>query len=159
MRVLLLVLTVLVYTSTGAQDKQDTILRRCPVFITDTASSNNFFIEGMACTLRVYRVKGDLTVQVQQRDQFFALYFHVKRLKNKVYEIDDGSRSRKEVEAAYSFKSGDQVSFIGVSKGKLEVSFDKAKNMWHLVVNGTIRNMVERSVTYYRVKSDFYIKD
>lgn len=159
MRLLLLVMTLFFCLHSGAQSKQDTVLRRCPVFITDTASSNNFFIEGMACTLRVYRVKGDLTVQIQQRDQYFALYFHIKRLKNKVYEIDDGSRKRKEVEAAYFFKSGDQVSFIGVNKGKLEVSFDKEKDMWHLVVNGTIRNMVERSVTYYRVKSDFYIKD
>lgn len=159
MRCLFLVVILLSCTAVRAQDKQDTILRRCPVFITDTASSNNFFIEGMPCTLRVYREKGDLTVRIQQRDQFFGLYFHVKNLKNKVYEIDAGSRRRKEVEAAYSFKSGDQVSFIGVSNGKLEVSFDKEKNMWRLVVNGMIRNMVERSVTYYKVKSDFYIKD
>jgi hypothetical protein len=159
MRFPLLALALLFFSATGAQVKQDTVLRRCPVFITDTASSNNFFIEGMACTLRVYRVKGDLTVQVQQRDQYFALYFHVKRLKSKVYEIDDGSRSRKEVEAAYSFKSGDQVSFIGVSKGSVEATYDKARDMWRLVVNGTIRNMVERSVTYYRVRTELYVRD
>jgi hypothetical protein len=159
MRILLLIAVVFCSNCLFAQDKGDSILRRCPVFITDTASSNNFFIEGMPCTLRVYRVKGELTVQVQQRDQFFTLFFHVRNLKNKVYTIDDGSRKRKEVEAAYSFKSGDQVSFISVSKGKLEVSFDKEKDMWRLVVNGMIRNLVERSVTYYKVKSDFYIAD
>ena len=159
MRILLLFTLIFFSGTLFAQDKGDSILRRCPVFITDTASQNNFFIEGMPCTLRVYRVKGELTVQVQQRDQFFTLFFHIRNLKNKVYTIDDGSRKRKEVEAAYSFKSGDQVSFISVSKGKLEVSFDKEKDMWRLVVNGTIRNMVERSVTYYRVKSDFYIAD
>ncbi len=158
MRILFILLLSVFSVVVSAQETRDTILKRCPVYITDTVSSNNFFIEGLPVTLRVYRVKGDLTVQFQQRDQFFTLFFHIKRLKNKVYEIDDGSRSRKEVEAAYSFKSGDQVSYISVSKGRLEVFFDKEKDMWRLTVNGLIRNLVERSVTYYRVKTDFYIK-
>src|ERR1700752_1365661 len=124
MRILLLVILIFLTVHSSAQETRDTILKRCPVFITDTVSNNNFFIEGLPTTLKVYRVKGELTIQFQQRDQFFTILFHIKRLKNKNYEIDDGSRSRKEVEAAYSFKSGDQVSSISVSTGKLEVAFD-----------------------------------
>ena len=158
MRILFIVITIFFSVSLQAQESRDTVLKRCPVFITDTLSSNNFFIEGLPATLRVYRVKGELTVQIQQKDQFFTLFFHMKKLKIKNYEIDDGSRSRKEVEAAYSFKSGDQVSYISLSTGKLEVSFDKEKDMYKLKVTGMIRNMVERSVTYYRVRTEFYIK-
>ncbi len=141
-----------------AQQTRDTVLKRCPVFITDTVSANNFFIEGLPVTLRVYRVKGDLTIQFQQRDQFFTLFFHIKKLKNKVYNIDMATKKKKEVEVAYSFKSGEQVSYISLSKGKLEVNFDTEKNMWHLNLNGLIRNMVEQSVTYYRARADFYIE-
>lgn len=154
------ILLVLLFFSgvLSAQELKDTVLRPCPVYITDTASSNNFFIEGLPVTLKVYRVRGELTIQFEQREQFFTIFFHMKKLKSKTYKLESGSGSRKEVEAAYSFRSGDQVSSINVSNGKLEVSFDKEKDMWHMHITGTIRNMVERSVTYYRVKSDFYIK-
>jgi hypothetical protein len=158
MRLFFIVITIFFSIGLQAQVSRDTVLKRCPVFITDTLSSNNFFIEGLPATLRVYRVKGELTVQIQQKDQFFTLFFHMKKMKIKNYEIDDGSRSRKEVEAAYSFKSGDQVSYISLSTGRLEVSFDKEKDMYKLKVTGMIRNMVERSVTYYRVRTEFYIK-
>ncbi len=158
MRTSILSLLLLLSGSLFAQESRDTVLRPCPIYITDTTSSNNFFIEGLPVTLKVYRVRGDLTVQFEQRDQFFTIFFHVKKLKSKTYKLESGSGKRKEVEAAYSFRSGDQVSSISVSDGKLEVSFDKGKDMWHMHITGTIRNMVERSVTYYLVKSDFYIK-
>lgn len=157
MRTFILLLFLFFFGSLSAQEVRDTILRPCPVYITDTASSNNFFIEGLPVTLKVYRVRGELTIQFEQRDQFFTIFFHIKRLRNKTYKLESGSGKRKEVEAAYSFRSGDQVSSISVSDGKLVVSFDKEKNMWHMNITGTIRNMVERSVTYYLVKSDFYI--
>lgn len=157
MRSLFLVLLLIFSIACSAQQSRDTTFRRCPVFITDTVSSNNFFIEGLPATMRVYRVKGELTIQFQQKDQFFTLFFHMKNLKTKKYIIDEGHGKRKEVEVAYSFKSGDQVSYISVSSGRLEVSFDKEKDMWHLVLNGQIRNMVERSVTYYRARLDFYV--
>lgn len=158
MRLLAIIMAVLFYFSGHGQEIRDTVLRQCPVFITDTVSSNNFFIEGLPVTLRVYRVKGDLTVQFQQRDQFFTIFFHSKKLKNRSYIIDDGSHKRKEVEVAYSFKSGDQVSFVSLSTGRLDVLFDQGKNMWNMKVNGLIKNMVERSVTYYKARADFYIR-
>jgi hypothetical protein len=141
-----------------SQETRDTTLSRCPVFITDTVSVNNFFIEGRPCILKVYKVKGMLTVQVEQKDQFFTLFFHAGHLRNGKYAIKKGSNGRKEVEVAYSFKSGDQASFISVTNGTVEASYDKEKKFWLLRVNGMIPNMVERTVTYYRAKADLYIR-
>ena len=76
MRSLTFILLILVSFTAPAQQERDTILRRCPLFITDTVSSNNFFIEGLPATLKVYRVSGDLTIAIQQRDQFFTMFFH-----------------------------------------------------------------------------------
>jgi hypothetical protein len=144
--------------SVCAQQERDTVLKRCPIAITDTMTSNNFFIEALPSTLKVYRVKGKLTIQVQQKDQFFTLFFHDKKLRNSTYTIEMGSRGRSEIEATYSFKSGDQASYINVARGKVESAFDKEKGMWHVKVNGMIANLVERSVTYYRAKADLWVK-
>ena len=148
---------MLVFFSAKSQVERDTVLKRCPVFITDTVTSNNFFIEARPATLKVYRVKGKLTIAVEQRDQFFTLFFHDRKLRSGKYDIAPGSRGGREVEATYSFKTGDQASYIVLSKGTVEVSFDKEKNFWILKVSGLIANMVERSVTYYRVKADLFV--
>ncbi|MEQ1676289.1 MAG: hypothetical protein ABL876_06300 [Chitinophagaceae bacterium] len=158
MRFILLVIVMVLAVPVFSQQERDTILKRCPVAITDTVSVNNFFIEALPCTLKVYRVKGKLTIQVQQKDQFFTVFFHSKRLKNGSYDIAIGSRGGSEVESTYSFKSGDQVSYINVSSGKLEASYDKLKKLWRVKVNGMIANLVDRSVTYYRAKADLTLK-
>lgn len=144
--------------SASSQVERDTVLSRCPVYITDTVSVNNFFLEARPCTLKVYRVKGDLTIVVEQRDQFFSLYFHEKRLRNTTFDIEPGSKGKGEVEVAYSFKSGDQVALINVSDGKIESSFDKDKKMWRVKVNGVITNMSDRTLSYYRARAEFWIK-
>jgi hypothetical protein len=141
----------------NAQVERDTVLKRCPVFITDTATSNNFFIEGRAVTLKVFRVKGKLTIAFEQKDQFLTFFFHEKRLRSTKYTIEPGSRGKNEVEATYSFKYGDQASYINLSKGTMDVSYDKEKKIWIVKVNGMISNLVDRSVTYYRVKVDFSV--
>jgi hypothetical protein len=142
----------------NAQEERDTLLSRCPVYITDTVTSNNFFLEFQPSTIKVYRVKGDLTIAVQQRDQFFTLFFNDKKLKNEKYKIIKGANNNSEVAAKYSFRSGQQVSYVDVSRGTVESSFDKEKDMWHLKVNGMIANLVERNVTWYRVRADLYIR-
>ncbi|HRF19329.1 MAG TPA: hypothetical protein PK977_14235, partial [Chitinophagaceae bacterium] len=75
MRIFFTFLGLVFFLSANAQTERDTVLKRCPVFITDTVSSNNFFIEARPATLKVYRVKGKLTIAVEQRDQFFTLFF------------------------------------------------------------------------------------
>jgi hypothetical protein len=141
-----------------AQVERDTTLNRCPVFITDTVSTNNFFIEARPAILKVYRVKGKLTVAVDQKGQLLSFYFHDRRLKTGKYDISPGSRGGREVEALSSFKSGEQVSYISLNSGTIDVTYDKTTKFWFLKVNGMIANLVERSVTYYKVKADLYIK-
>jgi hypothetical protein len=158
MRIFFLFLVMAVSLTVSAQEERDTLLTRCPIYITDTVSSNNFFLEFQPSIIKVYRVKGDLTIAIQQRDQFFTLFFNDKKLKNEKYKIVKGANKNDEVAAKYSFRSGQQVSYVDVSKGTIESSFDKEKDLWHLKVNGMIANLVERNVTWYRVRADLYIK-
>ncbi|MES1215807.1 MAG: hypothetical protein ABUT20_09825 [Bacteroidota bacterium] len=143
----------------SAQEERDTQLVRCPIYITDTVSSNNFFLEFQPSTLKVYRVKGKLTVVVEQRDQYFSIFFNERNLDQGKYKIFKGAGDKDEVEAKYSFRSGQQVSYVDVAKGTVDVTLDKDRRLWHLKVGGTIANLVGRSVTYYRVRADLYIKD
>ncbi len=158
MRIFLIFILSVSFLSVHAQEERDTILKRCPVYITDTVSSNNFFLEFQPSTLKVFRVRGNLNLVLQQRDQFFTIFFHDKKLSNFKYKIVLGSTKEKYVQAKYSFRSGEQVSYVDVKSGTVEASFDKEKNLWNVKVNGMIANLVERSVTYYKVRAEFWIK-
>lgn len=158
MRTLILSLFIITSLSVSAQEERDTTLSRCPLFITDTVSSNNFFIEARPAKLKVYRVKGDLTIVIEQKEQFFTMFFRDKKLKNGKYKISLNPDGHGELSAKYSFRSGDQVSYVNVSKGTVDVLFDKEKNFWIIKVNGMIANLVERSITYYKVRANFSIK-
>ena len=159
MRLIFIISVLLVGYTVRAQEERDTILKRCPIYITDTVSSNNFFIESLPATLKVERIKGDLAVTVQQRDQFFTIFFEERKLSTGKYTIRPNPKKKSEVIAKYSFRSADQVSYINVSNGTIESTYDKDKKFWHLKVNGMIANLVERSVTWYRVRADLYLKD
>ena len=158
MRTHFLLIGLLISFLAAAQQESDSTYRRCPLYITDTVSSNNFFIEALPATIRVFRVRGDLTIEIRQKEQYLTLFFHSKKLKNRTYKILKGGNNRPEVESRYSFRSGDQVSYVDLSKGTLESAYDKEKKLWRIKVNGLMANMVDRSVTYYKVKSDFYIR-
>ena len=140
-----------------AQVEMDSTLNRCPVFITDTATANNFFIEGRPCTIHVNRDRGDLKIIVEQRDQFLTLWFPERKLRSTKYKIQTRSDNRNEIIVKYSFRSGDQVSYVDVSNGTVETRYDKATKLWSIKVNGTIANLVDRTITYYRVRADFNI--
>ena len=154
-----LLFTIVFFISLGmsAQEERDTILSRCPVYITDTITSNNFFLEYQPSTVKVSRARGKLTIVVQQKDQFFTLFFRDKHLENNKYKIVVTDPSRNEVEAKYSFRSGGSASFVSVNKGIVESSFDKEKDLWHIKVNGLLANMAANTVSYYKVKADFFI--
>ncbi|MBK5272785.1 MAG: hypothetical protein JJE22_17435 [Bacteroidia bacterium] len=158
MRFLFLASFIIITLIASAQEEGDTLLNRCPVYITDTVSSNNFFLEFQPSVVKVYRVKGQLTVVVDQRDQFFSLFFNEKKLDDSRYKIVKGAHKKNDVGVKYSFRSGDQVSYVDVIKGTVESSLDKEKNIWHLKVNGLMANLVGRSVTYFKVRADLYIK-
>ncbi len=157
MRLFLIIVLLFIAPGMQAQSEKDSLLLQCPVYITDTVSANNFFIAARPSQLKVYRVKGKLTIRVEQKDQYFTLYFHDKNLRNTTYKIVPGSRGKGEVEAAYSFRSGDQSSFISVSRGQVETFFDPEKKQWQLRISGLIINQVERSATHYRVKAELWV--
>jgi hypothetical protein len=160
MRIRLLIIFLIGSLSAHAQEEGDTVLNRCPVYITDTVSSNNFFLEVQPATVKVYRQNGKLTVQVAQKDQFFTLFFRDRKLRNTKYKIVSSDRGKWDVNAKYSFRSGTgtAASFVDVSSGNVETIWDKEKQLWRLKVNGMLTTLNDRSVTYYKVKADFFIR-
>lgn len=155
---LLTALIVSVSFAAAAQHEGDTVLRRCPVFITDTSGYNNYFIEALPAKITVDRSKGILSVVVSQKDQYLSLFFGKKRLENKKYRIESNADSKNEVAAKYSFRSDDQVSFVTVTSGTVDCSFDKETQLWNLKVDGILSNYVGRSVSYFKVKANLYIR-
>lgn len=141
-----------------AQQEGDTALRRCPVFITDTGGYNNYFIEALPAKIVVDWSKGILSVVVSQKDQFFSLFFGKKHLENRTYRIVSNADSKKEVAVKYSFRSDDQVSYVTVTSGTVECSFNKETKLWNLKVNGILSNYVGRSTSYFKVKANLFIR-
>ena len=156
--IFVLFLSFFIGTTSFAQKERDTVLKRCPVFITDTISSNNYFLEFQPATVKVTRNRGKLTILVQQKDQFFTLFFKDKKLEERKYKIVVTDPHRNDVEAKYSFRSGGSASYVSVSQGYLESTYDKEKQLWHIKVNGLLSNIAGTSVSYYRVRADFYIR-
>ena len=157
MRILILLFIAIISMPAFSQQETDTVYKRCPVFITDTVSANNFFIEALPATIKVERDHGEVKIVIQQKEQFFTMFFRDRKLKTGKYKLKTNPGGR-DAAAKYSFRSGNQVSYVNVSSGLIEVSFDKETKLWKLKVNGMIANMVERSVTYYRVKVELYIR-
>lgn len=157
MRIIFLIIGIAISSLVSAQEERDTVLKRCPVFIIDTLTSNNFFLEFQPATIRVYRSRGKLTILIQQKDQFFTIFFKDNRLKNDKYKIVTSEPHKDEVEAKYSFRSGTTASYVSVSKGYVESVFDKEKDLWRIQVNGLLSNIAANTVSWYKVKADFYI--
>ena len=159
MRIVILIISVIVFSfSVSAQKEMDTVVKRCPVYITDTSGYNNYFLEFQPATIRVDKAKGDLSIVVEQRDQFFSMFFGKTHLENRIYKIKTNAKTNKEVAAKYSFRSGDQVSYVTVTSGTIETNFNKETKLWNIKVNGILSNFVGTGVSYFKVKADFYIK-
>ncbi len=158
MRLFFLSVVMMFSLSVAAQTERDTTLSRCPVYIIDTVSGNNYFNEARTAILKVYRIKGDLVIAIEQKDQTFTLFFKDKRLKFSKYKIQTNPDSRNEIAAKYSFRIGDQVSYLNVSSGTVDVLYDKVKEQWSLKLNGLLANYLERSVSFYKVKANFVVK-
>ena len=159
MRIFILLTLTLFSFSVSAQKEMDTLVKRCPVYITDTTGYNNYFLEFQPATIHVDKAKGDLSIVIEQRDQFFSLFFGKKHLENQVYKIKSSAKKNNEVAAKYSFRAGAQVSYVTVTSGTVETSYDKETNLWNVKVDGILSNMVGRGISYFKVKADFYIRD
>jgi hypothetical protein len=161
MKIILVLAVLLVSSSAFAQHEGDSVYTRCPVAIKDTATGNNYFIEHQPATVKTYRNKGNYTIVIEQKNQFFTMFFRVRGFSTKrksKYSITTDSNNNDEVSAKYSFRSGESVAFIDVSSGKVETSYDKATKLWHLKVTGLIANMGDTRVTYFKATADFFIR-
>ena len=159
MKRLLLLSLLFVSLAVHAQEEGDTVYSRCPVSVLDTLTGNNYFIAHQPATVKVYRDHGELVIVIEQRGQFFTMFFHAKHLRNKrKYIISTDDRGRKELTAKYSFRSGESVAYINLSKGTATTNYDETTKLWHIVVTGLIANMGETRVTYFKARADFYIE-
>lgn len=53
--------------------------------------------------------------------------FSGKKLRSLKYKISVNPDGRGELAAKYSFRSGEQVSYVNVSNGTVDVTYDKIK--------------------------------
>jgi hypothetical protein len=155
---LLTTMVILLSFSAKAQHEGDTVLKHCPVFITDTSGYNNYFIEALPAKISVDRARGILSVVVSQKDQYLSLFFGKKKLENKKYRIESNADSKNEVAVKYSFRSDGQVSYVTVTSGTVDCSFNKETQLWNLKVEGILSNYVGRSTSYFKVKADLFIR-
>jgi hypothetical protein len=159
MKILCLFAFLLVSSSVFSQHEGDTVYKRCPVAIKDPATGNNYFIEHQPATVKANRDNGDFTIVIEQKGQFFTMFFRMRKLNSKgKYKIEVGDGGRNDVRAKYSFKSGESVAFIDVSSGKIETTYDKTTKLWHITANGVISNMGGAGVSNFVATVDLYIR-
>ena len=161
MKIIFFIAALLVSSSVFSQHEGDSVYKRCPVAIKDTATGNNYFIEHQQATVKTYRNKGNYTIVIEQKSQYFTMFFRVRSFSTKrksTYSISTDANSNGELIVKYSFRSGESVAFIDVSSGKAEVAYDKATKLWHIKLTGLIANMGDTRVTYFKATADFYIR-
>ncbi len=161
MKIIFFITFLLVYSVAFSQHEGDSVYKRCPVAVKDTATGNNYFIEHQPATVKTYRNKGNYTIVIEQKNQFFTMFFRVSRFSTKrksTYNISTDANSNGELSVKYSFRSGESVAFIDVSSGKAETTYDKTTKLWHVKLTGLIANMGDTRVTYFKATADFYIK-
>ena len=161
MKIILFITALLASSSAFSQQEGDSVYKRCPVSVKDTVTGNNYFIEHQPATVKTYRNKGKYTIVIEQKNQFFTMFFQDSRFSTKrksTYRISTDANNNGELSAKYSFRSGESVAFIDVSSGKAETTYDKATKLWRIKVTGLIANMGETRVTYFKAMADFYIR-
>jgi hypothetical protein len=158
MKTFLIISSLLLAVSSQAQKAGDTVYNRCPIAITDTSGYNNYFTSHQPATIKIEKIKGDIVITIQQREQFFTMFFHVKKFSDRKYKIKVGGGDKDELYAKYSFRSGGRASYVNATSGTVDIKFNKETDHWELKVNGMLSNLIERSVAYYKVKADFSIK-
>jgi len=159
MKIIFFITVLLVSSSAFSQHEGDTVYKRCPVAIKDTATGNNYFIEHQPATIKTYRNNGNYTIVIEQKGQFFTMFFRTRKLSTKgKYSISTDADGKSGLSAKYSFRSGESVAFIDVSKGKVETAYDKITKLWHINLTGLIASMGGSGVSYFKATADFYIQ-
>jgi hypothetical protein len=158
MKIYTIIALLLFAVELNAQETGDTTYSRCPIAITDTSGYNNYFTSHQSAVVKVEKIKGNITITIQQREQYYTIFFNGKKLSAKTYKIKTNADDKSEVYARYSFRSAGRASYVETTSGTMEVSYNKETKLWNLKVNGILSNLVERNVAFYKVKADFSIK-
>jgi len=149
---------LIVSFSARAQKDSDSLYRQCPVAILDTATGNDYFIAHQSATVKTYRSGGDIRIVIEQKNQFFSIFFNTRKLKTKGrYTISVGALSRVQVRAKNAFGAGEGLAAIDVASGVAETSYDKATKLWRIKITGLIANLGDTRVSYFKAKADIYI--
>jgi len=158
MKTFLFIIMLLLAGAVQAQKTGDTVYSRCPIAITDTSGYNNYFTSHQPATIKVEKLKGSVVITIQQREQFYTMFFRTKKFSDRKYKIRVGAGDKDELDAKYSFRSQGRASYVNTTSGTVDVKFNKQTQRWELRVNGMLSNLIERSVAYYKVKADFSIE-
>jgi hypothetical protein len=158
MKQFILFFILFVSISAKAQEEGDTLYSRCPIAVTDTSGYNNYFTSHQNAVVKVERINKNLVITIQQRDQFFTLFFKQKKLTERKYNIVQGADDKDELDAKYSFRSGGRASYINATSGTVDVSFNEDTGLWGLKINGLLKNLIERTIAVYKVKGEISIK-
>ena len=161
MKQTLLFAFLLLTFSAFSQREADSIYSRCPVAIKDTVTGNNYFIEHQPAIVKTYRNNGNFTIVIDQKNQFFTIFFPIRKLstkRNGKFFITADANNRDEMKVKYSFRSGESVAFLDVVKGKVETIYNKTTKQWNIKVNGLIANMGVSGVSYFKATADFHIR-
>jgi hypothetical protein len=87
MKTFLIITMFFIAGSLHAQKTGDTTYSRCPIAITDTSGYNNYFTSHQPATVKVERLKGNIVVTLQQREQFYTMFFRAKKFSDRKYKI------------------------------------------------------------------------
>jgi hypothetical protein len=158
MKQFILFFMLFVSISAKAQEEGDTLYSRCPVSVTDTSGYNNYFTSHQNAIVKVEHINKNLVITIQQRDQFFTLFFRQKKLTERKYSIVQGADDKDELDAKYSFRSGGRASYINATSGTVDVTFNEDTNRWDLKINGLLKNLIERTIAVYKVKGEISIR-
>lgn len=158
MKILTVLFTLIISMNVTAQQEGDTLFSRCPVAVTDTSGYNNYFTSHQGATVKVERIRNKLVITIQQKEQFFTMFFKQKKLSEKKYSIVVGADDKDELDAKYSFRAGGRASFINVNNGTVNITYNEEKQLWNLKINGVLKNLEERTVRLYKVKADISFK-
>lgn len=161
MRILSVLIATFFSLQAFSQHEYDSAYSRCPVSIKDTTTGNDYFIEHLPSKVTTYRKNGDYTIVIEQKSQFFTVFFHTRKFSIKgkgKFNISVDEKGNGDVNAKYSFRSGSSVAYLDVINGRVETTYDKVTKLWHIVLIGLIGDMGDTRVNYFKAKVDLFVK-
>ena len=92
MKIFTLLFSFIISLNVTAQQDGDTLYSRCPVAVTDTSGYNNYFTSHQSAIVKVERIRNKLVITIQQKEQFFTMFFKQKKINRKKIQYCSWSR-------------------------------------------------------------------